>query len=263
MGRQEQAVVLDRPVVRRPEAGGLQAARRALRILGTLLVIAGILSIAWTILVWRWQDPFTALYTHYEQQQLSASLERQFSAARPIVRKAASAAAQERAVAKAAAAYRHTAHVGQAIGRISVPRLGLNMVLVNGTDHDTLMKGPGRDLRTSMPGQGRLVYVAGHRTTYLAPFSHIDELRKGDRITVRMPYATFVYAVTGERVVTASDLSVLRSHGYEQIVLQACHPRFFATHRYLVYAVPIRVTPAGGRPFRPTQLAAKRPTLRQ
>ena len=52
--------------------------------------------------------------------------------------------------------------------------MGLNMILVNGTDHDTLKKGPGRDLRTFMPGENRLVYIAGHRTTYLAPFSHID-----------------------------------------------------------------------------------------
>ena len=64
--------------------------------------------------------------------------------------------------------------MGQAIGRIIIPRLGLNMVLVNGTDEASLERGPGRDLRSYMPGQNRLVYIAGHRTTFLAPFSHIN-----------------------------------------------------------------------------------------
>src|SRR5207237_3602389 len=100
---------------------------------------------------------------------------------------------------------------GEAIGRIRIPRMGVNMILVNGTDHETLKKGPGRDLRTFMPGENRLVYIAGHRTTYLAPFSHIDALRPGDRVTIEVPYATFVYSETGQRIVKATELTVLRS----------------------------------------------------
>jgi sortase A len=125
------------------------------------------------------------------------------------------------------------------------------MVVVNGTDHDTLKRGPGRDLRTFMPGQGQLVYIAGHRTTYLAPFSHIDRLRRGDRITLEMPYATFVYRVTGHRIVAADDLAVLRSKGHEELELQACHPRFFATDRYLVYGRLVRIEPRGATGFTP------------
>ena len=87
-----------------------------------------------------------------------------------------------------------------------------------------------------MPGEGELVYVAGHRTTYLAPFAHIDNLRPGDRVTFELPYATFDYEITGHRVVTADDLAVLRSHHHEILALQACHPRFFATHRWIAYA---------------------------
>jgi sortase A len=96
-----------------------------------------------------------------------------------------------------------------------------------------------------MPGEGKLVYIAGHRTTYGAPFSHIDRIAKGDRIFLELPYATFEYSVTGSRVVAASQTSVLKSKGFEQLVLQACHPRFFASQRYLVYAKPVRVTPHG------------------
>ena len=123
--------------------------------------------------------------------------------------------------------------------------MGINMILVNGTDHDSLMKGPGRDLRTFMPGQGELVYIAGHRTTYLAPFSHIDSLRNGDRVKISLPYGTFVYSVTGHRVVTADDLSVLKTHHHEELELQACHPRFFATHRYIAYAKLVSVQMRG------------------
>jgi sortase A len=94
-----------------------------------------------------------------------------------------------------------------------------------------------------MPGEGRLVYIAGHRTTYAAPFAHIDRLRPGDRISLTTPYATFRYAVRDHRIVRSDALEVLRSRGREELVLQACHPRFFATHRYLVDARPISITP--------------------
>ena len=222
--------------------------RRAVRILGTLLAAAGILVLAWCLLVWQWQDPFTALYTHYEQHRLASSYDERFKAFKPTDVAGASLAAERKAIAAEAAGYRRDSKRGEAIGRIKVPRLGLNMILVNGTDHDSLMKGPGRDLRTFMPGEGRLIYVAGHRTTYLAPFSHIDSMRSGDTVTVQMPYATFVYLVTSHRIVPADDLAVLRSHGHEVLILQACHPRFFASHRYLVYAKPVLVTPRGAGP---------------
>jgi sortase A len=230
--------------------------RRFSRALGTLLVVAGIATLGWAFTVWAWQDPFTNLYTHWEQHRLSQSYDRLFDGYRPIARLGVSQAAAKHELRAEARRYRAHARPGEAIGRISVPRMGIDMVLVNGTDHDTLMKGPGRDLRTAMPGEGKLVYIAGHRTTYLAPFSHIDQLRKGDRVTLRMPYATLVYSITGSRIVVDSDLSVLKSHGYEQIALQACHPRFFATHRYIAYARLVSVRMRGTPGVSATALAA-------
>jgi sortase A len=162
--------------------------------------------------------------------------------------------ARERAaVQRDARRYRQQSHEGDALGRIVVPRLGLNMIFVDGTDTSSLEHGPGRDLETYMPGENRLVYIAGHRTTFLAPFAHIDALRAGDRVTLELPYATFVYSVTRHVIVTADDRAVLRSPDYELLALQACHPRFFATHRYIVYARPIEVRPAGpgARPYHP------------
>jgi sortase A len=229
--------------------------RRWARALGTVLVVLGVLTLVWAAVVWQWQDPFTALYTTWRQHQLTSQYEKRVEAFKAAPNPGTSVAAERRSIARQAKRYRLDSKRGQAIGRIRVPRMGVNMILVNGTDHETLKKGPGRDLETFMPGENRLVYIAGHRTTYLAPFSHIDRLRPGDRITIEVPYATFVYAVTGHRIVKATDLSVLRSPRHELLELQACHPRFFATHRYIAYARLARVEPRGAAPFDVTAVA--------
>jgi sortase A len=232
--------------------------RRAVRALGTAFLVSGLALIAWTLVVWQWQEPFTSLYTRMKQHQLAESYERQVAdfVPRPAIRQpkpkavpsaAAQRAAQLAALRTVAGRYRVHAGTGQAIGRIRVPRLGLNMILVNGTDHDSLRQGPGRDPHTYMPGEGELVYVAGHRTTYRAPFARIDELKPGDPVTIETPYATFRYRITRHIIVKANAIRVLRSPGYELLALQACHPRFFATHRYIAYAIPVRVIPRGGR----------------
>jgi sortase A len=135
--------------------------------------------------------------------------------------------------------------------------MGVNMIIVNGTDSDSLKKGPGRDQRTFMPGENRLIYIAGHRTTYSAPFSDINSMRKGDRVTIEVPYGRFIYAMTRHRIVASTDLSVLRSPRYEVLELQACHPRFFASHRYIAYARLVRVEPRGGRPYEPPPVTAQ------
>jgi sortase A len=222
--------------------------RRRARLLGTVLIVAGVLTLVWAAVVWQWQDPFTALYTTWRQHQLTSQYEKRVRAYH-VPEAQVSTAAERKSVARAAHSYRLESKRGEAIGRIRVPRMGVNMILVNGTDHETLKKGPGRDLRTFMPGENRLVYIAGHRTTYLAPFSHIDRLKVGDRVTIEVPYATFIYSVTHHRVVAATDLSVLRSPGHEVLELQACHPRFFASHRYIAYARLIRVEPRGAAPY--------------
>jgi sortase A len=213
--------------------------RRFLRIFGTLLMVAGLALLGWAVVVWRWEDPFTSLYTAREQRTLDHQLDRRFADAQTL-------AANRSAVAAEARRYRRGSKIGEGIGRINVPRIGVNMVLVYGTDHESLKKGPGLDPRTFFPGQGRLVYIAGHRTTYAAPFSHIDRLQRGDQIRIEMPYATFNYRVTGHRVVSAGDISVLKSKRYEQVALQACHPRFFASHRWITYGKLVSATTSNG-----------------
>jgi sortase A len=228
--------------------------RRFTRVLGTALIVTGVLSLAWAFMIWRWQDPFTALYTAYQQRELRTEYQHQledFHAPAPPPAKSSKRdlASYELSIAQAAKSYRRSLHEGDAIGRIIVPRLGLKMVFVNGTNTTTLEKGPGRQLSTFMPGEGQLIYIAGHRTTYLAPFSAIDKLRRGDSVTLEMPYGTFQYKITGHTIVPANDLAVLKSHGREVVALQACHPRFFASERYIAWAKPVRVIPRTGAAY--------------
>jgi sortase A len=245
--------------------------RRLLRLTGTLMIVAGVGTLAWALLVWRWEDPFTAIYTHFKQRELASAYAKRFEAFRPpAAAPTMSLAAERRAVARDARRYRLTSHRGEALGRLRIPRLGLNIILVDGTDHQSLKRGPGRYAGSAqdltgvvgtpppdfMPGEGQLVYVAGHRTTYLAPFSHIDRLRTGDPVTIELPYATFEYRISVTQIVPASDLAMLKTHGHELLVLQACHPRFFSSHRYLAYARPVRILPRGGRPFTPVAIEA-------
>jgi len=229
------------------------SARGATRTLGTLMLVGGVAVLVWVVVVWRWEDPFTALYTTWKQHQLSQSYDKRVRDYRPpeqiesvanaqAATQAGLVAAQVRAEARQ---YRLDSKRGQAIGRLRVPRLGLNMVLVDGTDEGSLQKGPGLDRRTYMPGEGQLVYIAGHRTTYLAPFAHIERMRAGDPVTIELPYATFLYRVFTKKIVQADDMAALRSNGREIVKLQACHPRFFASHRYIVSARLVRIEPRG------------------
>jgi sortase A len=222
--------------------------RRAIRVTGLLMIAGGLLCLTWALVVWRWQDPFTGLYTWREQRRLSEQFDRRLAQWQAPARSSA-ATVSPGEIAREATSYRRAVRTGEAIGRIVIGRLGLSMIVVEGTDESSLEKGPGRDPRTYMPGENRLVYIAGHRTTYLAPFAHIDAIRTGDSIRLEVPYATFVYRATAHEIVPANALSRLRSPPHELLRLQACHPRFFASHRYLVDARLVRVEPRDARPY--------------
>jgi len=218
--------------------------KRLARILGTLMIVAGLGSLGWAVTVWQWQDPFTAFLTYRSQQSLGSDFEQRLEEGtrRPAP---ATAIAVRKALPRDAVDWRKDSKKGDPVARLRIPSLGLSLVVVNGTDTNTLKRGPGRYLGSAMPGEGELVYVAGHRTTYGAPFSKINELKKGDQVFVELPYGTFEYRITGHRIVSASKTSELKSRGFEQLALQACHPRFFATQRIIAYAKPVAVTPPG------------------
>ena len=211
--------------------------------IGTFLLVIGLGVLAWAATVYFWKDPFTTAYTAYEQRRLASNLDEQFdnwhTTREPVAESGDPVKRDD--VSREAKRYRLASEDGDAIARIRIPELDLNLVVVNGTSVSDLRRGPGRHLETYMPGEHELVYIAGHRTTYGAPFGDINELKPGDTITLELPYATIVYRVTRHRIVDDNDVSVLESPHHEQLVLQACHPRFFASQRYLVYATPVSV----------------------
>ena len=125
---------------------------------------------------------------------------------------------------------------GDAVGRIDIAKISASYTVVQGTDASSLEKGPGHYPTTALPGMGETMAIAGHRTTYLAPFRRINELGQGDRIVVTMPYGQFVYRVQYVKIVLPTALWVTRNVGYDRLVLSACNPLYSAAQRIIVFA---------------------------
>ena len=138
------------------------------------------------------------------------------------------------------------------MGRLIVPRLEIDPVFVNGTRWGAdLSRGPGRYPETSLPGLGTLTAIAGHRTTFGAPFRHIDRLKAGDEVVLELAYGTFRYRVVGHEIVDDEDWSVIEPRPYETLVLSACHPLYSASQRWIVYARLDRVELPDGSVYTP------------
>jgi sortase A len=90
------------------------------------------------------------------------------------------------------------------------------------------------------------VGIAGHRTTFGAPFRKIDKVEVGDEITLEMPYATFRYRVFQHEIVDEKDWSVIRNRGFDTLMLSACHPLYGSSERWIVYARLVKVQPRDG-----------------
>jgi sortase A len=160
------------------------------------------------------------------------------------------AQAQRELVERAANHLNNNLKMSQPLGRIKIPRIGVNAIFVQGTRWGPdLSKGPGHYPQTSLPGVGRTMGIAAHRTTFGAWFRHIDSLDAGDKISLRLPYATFYYQVFKHEVVKSGDWSIIRDRGFDQLVLSACHPLYSASHRWVVYAGLVRVDPVHGIPY--------------
>jgi sortase A len=231
------------------------------RRLGTAFIAVGLALIAYAAAVVFWRDPLTDLYTRYQQHKLAGELERAWpdyetGRLRSDFRgdEAARLAAVREQVAEAARDFQRRLRDGKPMGRLVVRRMGLRVIFVQGTNwaHD-LSKGPGHYKQTSVPGLGRTTAIAGHRTTFGAPFRHIDRLHRGDLVVLELPYGTFRYRVLGHRIVASNDWSIIRQRGFDELVLSACHPLYSASHRWVVFARLSEVIPAAGPPY---QLAA-------
>jgi len=197
--------------------------------LGTVLVVVGLLVLADAAATLAWQEPLSALRAGRAQHHLAAQLHG-LELAAPRGRKDGTQ------VAAAAGALARSRRDGQAVAELRIARIGLRAIVVRGTTAADLRDGPGLIAGTPLPGQHGTTAIAGHRTTYGAPFRHLDALRRGDAITLRLPYASFRYRVEGRRIVNSGDLSVLRRVGHDRLVLSACHPLFSAARRIVVLA---------------------------
>jgi sortase A len=205
------------------------ALRRTARILGVLFVLAAVAIggyVAWTL----WGTGFT---TQRWQNELRPGIERRIEAG-------------ERGHVKPPRTV--TKIPGDAVAIIKIPRIHLDMVVVEGTDTEALKKGPGHYTGTAYPWQdhGR-VAIAGHRTTYLHPFYDLNELRRGDPILLLTEYGTFRYVVTGSYV-TAPD-GILPNGRYvldqtrrPTLALTTCNPRYSAAQRLIVLADRVGAT---------------------
>jgi sortase A len=128
------------------------------------------------------------------------------------------------------------AAAGEPVARMEVPKIGLNWIVVSGVDVDDLKKGPGHYPDTPLPGQVGNVAIAGHRTTYGAPFYRINELVAGDDIVLTTPAGRYVYKVTNQFIVEPSQSEVLDPTNGPVLTLTSCHPRYSAKKRIIVRA---------------------------
>jgi sortase A len=233
--------------------------RRFAHIASIALITAGLLVVVDVGITLAYQEPLSSIYSSIKQSEKASqlkTLEAEFltPAEAKEIRQASEQATQQQDpealrqdFARLGERLVDESKPGDALGRIEAPDMnGLNMVFVQGTDESSLELGPGHYPETAMPGQGKTIAIAGHRTTYLAPFRHIDSMKQGDEIILKMPYGTFVYAVQKTEIVDPSDVGVIHETGYERLVLSACNPLYSAAERFIVFARLVRSEPRAG-----------------
>jgi sortase A len=191
--------------------------RAVLRFLAAVMMVSGALLITDAVVTLLWQEPVSAFVAEREQTQLKEAL---FDPPERVLRR--------------------EPLKGDAIARIEIPAIGVSEYVVEGTDTGDLRKGPGHYPDTPLPGERGTSAIAGHRTTYGAPFRNIDKLKPGQVIVVDMPDGRFVYRVEQVKIVDDQDLSVLEPVGHRRLMLSACHPLYSAAERVIVFARQVR-----------------------
>jgi len=223
--------------------------KRGLRRVSNVVIGLGVAIVLYAGVILAWGDPITWVWAHWEQHQLAGRLHSLEQRYRRQVVPAGDAAAWS-LLAQDAAKMRANAHEGDPLGRIVIGRIGLNAIFVQGTSRfGAPDKGPGHYEETPLPGRNGTVAIAAHRTTFGAWFRHIDSIRDGDVIELRMPYGTFHYRVQHHRIASpnATRASTVKYVGYERLILSACNPLYSASQRWVVFARAVSVTLPGGR----------------
>ena len=145
--------------------------------------------------------------------------------------------------------------LGEPIARIEIPEIGVDKIVVEGVSRGDLRKGPGHYPETPLPGQEGNAAIAGHRTTYGAPFHRVDELEVDDEIIVTTVQGRFTYQVIGQEIVSPSDIEVIDDKEDDRLTLTSCHPKYSARQRIIISALLVD-DPAPPTP-RPTRDVAQ------
>jgi sortase A len=209
-----------------------------------VLITSGALLIVDSIVTVAWQEPISALVAGRAQAQLRHQLGPLQQLAAGDERSLKSVSSQPQRLAALADRERARVKPGHALGRIRLPSLNRSYVVVQGTSTASLRKGPGHYPTSPLPGEQGTVAIAGHRTTYLAPFRTIDKLRPNDQVVLQMPYGRFTYLVQETRIVKPTAVWVTRPVGYQRLILSACHPLYSAASRIVVFAKLAHVQPS-------------------
>jgi sortase A len=217
---------------------------RATGIVSVALITAGLVVVADVAVTLAWKEPISSLYGALRQATASGEAE-ELEESFPAVT-GPSQAHLRRQSARLARRLEEEIGTGEGIGRVRIPRIGVDYALVEGTDDASLQRGPGRYPATGLPGQERTTAIAGHRTTYQAPFRKLDQLERDDEVLIEMPYADFAFRVRRAAVVEPDRTEIVRDLGRERLVLTACHPLYSDAQRYAVFADLESVSPPAG-----------------
>jgi sortase A len=207
--------------------------RQAVSITGKILIGAGILVLLFT----AYQIWGTSIQESHTQNALRSTLISETNNQEIRHALAEAAAIDKLPTGPPVAAPRTAApSEGEPVGDIRIPRIGVNQVVVEGTNTPDLRKGPGHYIGTPLPGQNGNASIAGHRTTYGHPFYNLDGVKVGDPIVLTTLQGIFVYDTTKSFVVSPSDTSVIRNAFANLLTLTTCNPRFSASTRLIVQA---------------------------
>lgn len=208
-----------------------RTALKVFRRMGAMLMIGGIAVIMYVPATWAWG--------WWDRRDLRANFEQQSAVAVVLNQNILSdiqGAAKTEKLRRLAEEYMAPLAEKDPVAQLEIPKLGLNSIIVEGTEEASLRMGPGHILDTPLPGMKGNFGVAGDRVLYGAVFLYLNELEAGDEIIVKTPYGRFVYAVTGKSIVLPDDTTVLQPNGTEMITLSTCDPPWGTSHRLVIQA---------------------------
>jgi sortase A len=223
--------------------------RLVARTVGQLLITLGVVILLFVVYeLWG-----TSFYTRAQQHHLEQAIERQWRSPAVDISKQSVT----------------NVPIGSGIAVLRIPRFGkgYHMVVVEGTGYEDLKRGPGHYPGTALPGQVGNFAVAGHRTTYLAPFSRLDALRSGDSIVLETKQMWFTYRVENvpatkgyprvpfREIVDPTDVAVAfavpdqpdagQKPSLKLLTFTSCNPRYSAAQRIVVHAMLAEALPKG------------------